>query len=77
MVKAVAQNRGWQHNNHFLLFQTADRLAQETGDQQIASLFTAASGLHVNFYENWLPPGSVEVGVRDMEILLDKLEPLL
>ena len=73
MVKAVAQNRGWQHNNHFLLFQTADRLAQETGDQQIASLFTAASGLHVNFYENWLPPGSVEVGVRDMEILLDKL----
>ena len=34
MVKAVAQDRGWQHDSHPLIFQTGDRLAEETGDDQ-------------------------------------------
>ncbi len=52
MVKAIAQDRGWQHNNHFLLYQTATRLAEETSDRQIFSLFHTAGNLHTNFYEN-------------------------
>ena len=77
MVKAIAQDRGWRHDNHFLLFQTAHRLAEETGDDQIADLFGVASGLHTNFYENWYPPEYVESGVRAIGRLLDRLEPLL
>ena len=77
MVKAVAQDRGWQHNNHFLLFQTADWLAKETGDREIVSLFHTAGSLHTNFYENWQPATVVEAGIQDVEMLLDKLEPLL
>ena len=77
MVKAVAQDRGWQHDNHFLLFQTANRLAEETGDRQIITLMSTAGNLHTNFYENWLPPATVASGIQDVELLLDKLEPLL
>ena len=38
MVKAIAQDRGWQHASHPLIFQTGDRLAEETGDEQIIAL---------------------------------------
>ena len=34
-VKAVAQERGWRHDNHARLFGIANRLAAETGDSRI------------------------------------------
>ncbi len=77
MVKAIAQDRGWRHDNHFLLYQAVNSLAQETGDRQMVTLFGHAGNLHTNFYENWLPPATVAVGIQDVEQLLDKLEPLL
>ena len=77
MVKAIAQDRGWRHDNHFLLYQAVDSLAQETGDRQIISLFHIAGNLHTNFYENWHPAGVVASGIEDVAMLLDKLEPLL
>ena len=77
MVKAVAQDRGWRHDNHFLLYQAINSLADETGDRQIISLFHTAGNLHTNFYENWHPVGVVASGIEDVAMLLDKLEPLL
>ena len=77
MVKAIAQDRGWRHDNHFLLYQAVNSLADETGDRNMVTLFGHAGNLHTNFYENWLPPATVEVGIQDVEQLLDKLEPLL
>ena len=77
MVKAVAQDRGWQHDSHPLIFQTGDRLAEETGDDQIIALLHIAGNLHTNFYENWLSATSVGAGIRFVGQLLDKLEPLL
>ena len=77
MVKAVAQDRGWRHNNHFLLYQAVNSLSEETGDEQINELFQAAGNLHTNFYENWHPAGVVASGIEDVAMLLDKLEPLI
>ena len=77
MVKAIADNRGWTHNSHFLLRQAVARLVEETGDQEIFNLFGVASSLHVNFYENWSPAEEIRAGLQDMERFLDKLEPLL
>ena len=54
MVKAVAQQRGWTHTNHGALFTAVNRLVRETGTPEIEPLFSAASALHVNFYENWM-----------------------
>ncbi len=77
MIKAIADNRGWQHNSHHLLRRVVDRLVEETDDEEIFTLFGAASSLHINFYENWSSGVEVHAGLRDMERFLDKLEPLL
>ena len=77
MVKAVAEDRGWEHNSHSLLYQATDRLAQETRDRQISTLFHVAGNLHTNFYENWFTPVVVASGLQDVELFLDKLEPFL
>ena len=76
MVKAIAEQRGWQHRNHAALFNAVSRLVDETGDDDIGRLFHIASALHVNFYENWDNPRSIARGLDDMERLLQKLQPL-
>ena len=41
MVKAVADQRGWEHAGHRQLFTAVRRLRDETGDQDIRRLFNA------------------------------------
>ena len=53
IVKAVAQQRDWPHRNHAALYQAVNRLAIETGDEDLSNLFQVANALHQNFYENW------------------------
>ena len=53
-----------------------ERLASETGDDDIGRLFHVASALHVNFYENWDNPQSIARGLDDIARLLQKLQPL-
>ena len=77
MVKAVAEQRGWPHNGHALLYEAVRSLVEETGDSQLFNLFQVAGSLHVNFYENWQPDEMIESGLRDVQLLLEKLEPLL
>ena len=76
VVKAVAEQRGWQHNNHRLLHQIMGRIVNETGDQEISTLFLATSGLHTNFYEDAFPSQMVRDGLQDVGRLLDKLDTL-
>ena len=52
MVKAVAERRGWQHAGHRELYVAVNRLAQETDDGHIRTMFHVAGSLHGNFYEN-------------------------
>ena len=42
MVKAVAQERGWEHRSHNLLFAAVDKMAAETGNDQFIRLFSGA-----------------------------------
>ena len=77
VVKAIAEQRGWRHRSHELLFEAVDALADEAGDEDMARLFDVASALHVNFYESWNSARRVRRGLRDVGLLLDKLEPLI
>lgn len=77
MVKAVAEERGWEHKRHALLWQVARRLTRETGDADIRRLFQIASDLHTNFYENMYDTEFIGEGLDDVQILIDKLDPLL
>lgn len=76
LVKSVAERRSWRHDGHRELYQAVNRLAQETGDNQIRVLFGSASALHINFYENWLPKEMVEAYLVQVAEFLRKLEDL-
>jgi hypothetical protein len=77
MVKDIAEQRDWTHTSHPALRQIVSRLVEETGDDRLSTLFRVADSLHINFYENWDTPIMVELGLKDVQQLLDKLEPLL
>ncbi len=77
MVKAIAEERGWPHHQHRLLYIIIEDLTEETGDPELSDLFQRASGLHTNFYENWLRPRTVRRYLQAVQDLLTRLEPLL
>ena len=77
MLKAIAEQRGWEHRNHAALFDVISFLVSETRDDEIRRLFRVANALHVNFYENWDNAVNVASDLDDIERFLDKLEPLV
>ena len=75
-IKAVAQERGWRHDNHARLFGIADRLASITGMYEIPDLFQTASDVHKNFYEGSMSKERIADGLADIRTLLDILASL-
>ena len=67
MVKAVAETRGWRHSSHGDLYRAVNRIAEETGNGRIRILFRSASALHQNFYEGYMPEGTVADSLKDVE----------
>ena len=65
-VKALAEDRGWQHKSHAALFNAVSRLARESGNDDLKSLFHVANSLHSNFYENTQNVEMVEMGLSDV-----------
>ena len=76
IVKAVAEQRGWQHRGHRELFAAVDRLGTELGDPDVQRFFSVASALHVNFYEDWRSAEAVTVSLDDVARFIDLLHPL-
>ena len=77
MIKAVAEQRGWERGAHYQLSNAVTRMIQETGDREMGSLYTTANALHTHFYEGWLTPDIVEGGIKDVARFIDKVEALL
>ena len=77
MLKAIAEQRGWEHHRHRHYHRAASRIRAETGDGEIRRLFDSASALHENFYENDMAADEVAERLDDVEALMDKLLPLL
>ena len=77
MLKAVAEQRGWEHHRHRHYHRAASQIRAETGDGDIRRFFDSASALHENFYENHLDAAAVAESLDDVEALLDRLLPLL
>lgn len=76
MVKAAAEQRGWSHGSHRDLFAAIDRLAAETDDPHLRTLFGSASALDTNFYEGWMPGGMVAASLDQVTELVEKLDAL-
>lgn len=77
MLKAIAEERGWEHDRHRHHFRTVRRLRAELGDGAIMDEFGRANLLHENFYEDEFTFDDVAEGLDRVEAFLDKLDPLL
>ena len=77
ILKAIAEDRGWDHGKHRHLSRVASRLRAELGDGDIFRFYQVADSLHGNFYEDEFTPEDVAQALGDVEQLLGKLEPLI
>ena len=73
-LKAVAEERGWNHNGHGLIVDIAKQVADEQGRTDIVAWFGTAQSLHVNFYEDSLPSDVIEAYLNVVKSLLPELE---
>jgi hypothetical protein len=77
MVKAVASSRGVSVSSHGELFSYVRKLGKELGNPELRRLFSVASTLHQNFYENWLSGDVVREYAEDMKQLVGELKKLV
>jgi hypothetical protein len=77
MVKAVAASRGVLVSSHGELFSYVRRLGEELGNPELRRLFSVASTLQQNFYENWLSGDVVREYAEDVKQLVGELKKLV
>ena len=73
-IKAVAQRKRWPHYEHNHLREVIGRLVEESRDAELMTCFDAASELHRIFYEGHVGHFGVSLRLRQVELLLAKLE---
>ena len=76
-LKAVAEERGWDHHRHWQLLRCLRDLMDETGDEELSELFGHAEKLHANFYEQFMPAHEVERYLGHIDRLVGKLRRLV
>lgn len=76
MLKAIAEQRDWEHGKHRQLSRVASRLRSETGNRDVFRYYQVADSLHGHFYEDIMPARDISEALDDVEQLLDLLEPL-
>ena len=77
ILKAVAEQRGWDHGKHRHLSRVASRLRAELGDREMYRCYQVANDLHGNFYEDEMAAEDIAESLDDVEALIDRLTPLL
>ena len=73
-VKAIAEDRGWEHKGHGHLFTAIGNIVADTGQTELRRLFREANTLHINFYEGWLTVQDVSEGLEAVKELLELLD---
>ena len=73
-LKAIADERGWNHRGHTLIVDVAQQLADELGQPDIVALFGFGQLLHVNFYEDSLAASTISIYLDNVKKLLPELE---
>lgn len=73
-LKSIAEERGWLHQSHSLLFDISNQVAEELDSAGLRDMFLSAKSMHQNFYENWEPEEGVEYAVDRIKQFLTELE---
>lgn len=75
-IKTVAAKRGLKLRKHGSLWEFIDKLSEESGDEDLITLFNGANALHRNFYENEMTQRAVEITAKNIEKLIAKLKQM-
>ena len=73
-LKAIAEERGWNHGSHTLIVDVIQQVADEEVRPDLVAMFGLAQALHTNFYEDWLSSDTVSIYLDDVKKLLPELE---
>ena len=73
-LKSIAEERGWLHQSHSLLYDISNQIVEELGRPDLRDMFVFAKSMHQNFYENWEPAEEVEYAVGRVKEYLAELE---
>ena len=76
MVRAVAEARGWEHGDLREMYRVIRWLVDETGQGELRDHFNAAIVLEMNFYDDFLPAGTISFDLEAVECLVELLGPL-
>ena len=73
-IKAIAEERGWNHNSHTLIVDVAQQVAFEERQPELIEMFGLAQALHTNFYDDWLSSETISIYLDNVKRLLPELE---
>ena len=77
MLKAIADERGWAHDDPPELHGVMDRLYRETEGEELMDLFCSAVFLGFNYYEGAFSTEYIKATLRDVEKFVQRAEGLL
>lgn len=77
VIKAVAAKRGKALGTHRSIGEFVTKLHKEHPDWNLMDSFSIASNLHVNFYEDYMPPEHVLRGEKIVKEFVKRLRTLL
>ena len=73
-LKSIAEQRGWHHQSHSLLYDISGQMVEELGRPGLRDMFMAANAMHQNFYEDWMSEEDVGYAVGRIREYLAELE---
>ena len=79
-LKAIAEQRGWEHEGHFRLYDIARYLDKEYKTEEhsprIGSVVLALDKGHRNFYENDITEIQIDLAINEANEVVEELERL-
>ena len=72
-IKAVAQERGWNHHSHYNLRDAAVYIGLERNRQDLRQLFMSLEAMHHNYYEHQREIIEVQDGIDGAEVFVREM----
>ncbi len=77
IIKAVAEERGWDHSRHAQLIGIVRRIVEGTGDADLWVAFGMSRNLHENFYEGEMGPTDVDTHLGQIAGFVQRMRGLI
>jgi hypothetical protein len=76
MIKVIAAKRGLKLGTHRSISDFINMLNTEHPELGLTTLYAKANNLHMNFYEDHIPPEMVRENSKAVEELIEKLQQI-